>query len=103
MANSIPSETDIVGLIQACGRELADQEEIDTGALTSDTILFGPGGVLDSLGLVSIIVALEQALEAEYGVLVTLADQRAMSQERSPFRSVEALAAYTAERAREAS
>ena len=103
MKNSVPSEADIVSLIQTCGRELSDQEEFDTAELTPDTILFGPDGVLDSLGLVSIIVALEQAMETEYGVLVTLADQRAMSRERSPFRSVRALAAYAAERVRDVS
>ena len=102
MTNDVPSEKDIVGLIQDCGRELADQDSLDTADLEPGSILFGPGGALDSLGLVSMVVALEQALESRYGVVVTLADQRAMSQERSPFRSVEALADYAATLAHEA-
>lgn len=97
-----PTASDIVALIQTCGRELAEQEELRTGDLAPDTILFGPGGVLDSLGLVSLVLDLEQAIDSRYGVLITLADQRAMSQKRSPFRSVEALADYAAGLVRDA-
>ena len=103
MTKVVPSTSDIVLLIQACGRELADQEHLQTGDLQPDSILFGPGGVLDSLGLVSLVLGLEEALDDQYGVLVTLADERAMSQHRSPFRSVQALADYAAELIRESS
>jgi acyl carrier protein len=56
--------------------------------------LYGRQGVLDSLGLVSLLAAIEQALEDEHGIQVTLADERAFSQARSPFRTVASLSEY---------
>jgi acyl carrier protein len=59
-----------------------------------DTHLIGRESVLDSMGLVTLIVELEQLLEEEYDVAVVLADERAMSQKNSPFRSVQTLTDY---------
>jgi acyl carrier protein len=61
---------------------------------TTEAMLFGRGGQLDSLGLVNLILMVEEHIERSYGVKLTLADERAMSQERSPFRSVHRLAEY---------
>ena len=61
---------------------------------SAGTALFGHAGALDSLGLVNLIVAVEQAVEDELGASVTLADEKAMSQSASPFRTVGTLAAY---------
>ena len=58
------------------------------------TILFGKGGQLDSLGLVSFIVEVEQKIEEELGVSITLADERAMSQKSSPFLTLQTLSEY---------
>lgn len=65
-------------------------------ARSEDAVLLGAGG-LDSFGLVNLVVALEQQIEDEYGVTLTLADERAMSHRRSPFRSVNTLRDYVAE------
>lgn len=59
-----------------------------------DTALFGQSGKLDSLGLVNLIVLIEQEIEEEYGLSITIADERAMSQKRSPFRTIRSLADY---------
>lgn len=56
--------------------------------------LYGLTGVLDSLGLVTLIVAVEQAIEDELGLTISLADERAMSQKNSPFRTIGTLADY---------
>ena len=64
--------------------------------LNSDTTLLGRSGILDSLGLVSLIVSVEQAIEDECGVSIGLADERAMSETRSPYRTVGSLAEYAA-------
>ena len=61
-----------------------------------DAALFGGDSPLDSLGLVSLLIDIEEAL-SDCGVQVTLSDARAMSQTRSPFRSVPALVAYIEE------
>lgn len=60
----------------------------------SDTVLFGRGSRLDSLGLVNLIVAVEGSLADELDVEITLADEKAMSQASSPFRTVDTLADY---------
>ncbi len=59
-----------------------------------DTVLFGESGKLDSLGLVNLIVATEQRLEELFEVSLTLADEKAISQKNSPFRTVGTLAEY---------
>lgn len=63
-------------------------------AKSPEAVLFGQSGQLDSLGLVSLIVAVEQNIQAEFGSDVTLADERAMSQRNSPFQTIATLAAY---------
>ncbi len=62
------------------------------GTLNEDTVLVGKDAVLDSLGVVSLIVEVEQRVEAEHGVSVTLANDKAMSARNSPFRTVGVLA-----------
>jgi acyl carrier protein len=62
--------------------------------LTEDIILMGPASPLDSLGLVLLIVDVEQALQMKYGLNLALANERAMSLRNSPFRSVNALVDY---------
>ncbi len=63
---------------------------------SNDTVLLGISGKLDSLGLVNFIVATEMNLEEAFGVSLNLADDKAMSQEKSPFRTVGTLGDYIA-------
>lgn len=58
------------------------------------TILFGANAVLDSLSLVSVIVDVEAAVSEASGRDIALTDDRAMSQEVSPFSDVSSLTAY---------
>ena len=69
----------------------------DTSQLEkSDTaVLFGHGTVLDSIGLVNLIVSIEQRIDDEFGITLTLANDRALSQVKSPFRTIKALSDYT--------
>lgn len=66
-----------------------------------NTRLIGRSSVLDSMGLVTLIVEVEQRLEADHDLVVVLADDRAMSQTRSPFLSVGTLADYVVQLAAE--
>ena len=59
-----------------------------------DAVLLGINSKLDSLGLINLIVAVEQNIEDEFDVTITLADEKAMSQKHSPFRTVESLVNY---------
>ena len=63
--------------------------------ITADTLLFGNDGALDSMELVGLLISIEEALLDE-GIEVVLSDERAMSQSRSPFRSVASLKDYIA-------
>jgi acyl carrier protein len=62
--------------------------------LTPDTQLLGRGSRLDSLGLVNLIVLVEEKAADTFGKSVTIADERAMSQKSSPFRTVRTLSEY---------
>jgi len=67
----------------------------DSGAqldVSPEAPIFGPDSALDSLGLVALLLDIEDGLRAA-GFEVVLSDERAMSQKRSPFRSVPALIA----------
>lgn len=70
--------------------------------VSDDTVLVGTDAVLDSIGVVSLIVEVEQRLEAEQGVSVTLANDKAMSAKNSPFRTVGVLSDHVVAMAAEA-
>ncbi len=74
--------------------EQDDDGEISLESLNESTHLIGRKAVLDSLSLVSLIVDVEQKLNDDHGISITIADERAMSQEKSPFRTVKSLAEY---------
>jgi len=57
--------------------------------------IFGPPSPLDSLGLVALLIDLEEQLQAR-GYALTFSDAAAMSEQRSPFRNVPSLVAYIA-------
>lgn len=59
----------------------------------SKTKLYGQEG-MDSLALVSFITDLEERVSEEFEIDIVLADEKAMSQKTSPFRSVETLTNY---------
>ena len=59
-----------------------------------ETRLLGSQSVLDSMHLVSLILAIEREVEDTFGMRVTLADERALSMKASPFRSIQSLADY---------
>ena len=81
-------------LLEALGnlnRELGQDRKID---VRSDTILFGREAELDSLTLVSFVVAVEAMLQERLGVPISLIDERAMRRAVSPFRNVQTLKDY---------
>lgn len=87
-------------LVLSSVRELLAEIHADDQQPLSDlddaTRLIGRKGILSSLELVRLIVNLEQQINDEYGLTLTIADERAMSQEKSPFRTIGSLADYLA-------
>jgi len=63
---------------------------------STEAVLLGPGGVVDSLGLVRFIVLVERCVEDDFQVPVSLTDEKALSERNSPFRGVGALVEYIA-------
>jgi len=82
----------------AITRNAAAGESAATGPVTEETYLIGQSAVLDSMGLVTAILDIEQRLADEYDAVLVLADERAMSQKNSPFRSVRSLTDYVCQR-----
>ena len=96
------SEEEILGIvyraIDAVNPQLPPERRVEK---SPDEALFGREGKLDSLGLVNLVVAVEQELEDALGVSLTLADEKALSERSSPFRTVSALSAYVRRRLEE--
>jgi hypothetical protein len=85
----------IRGLVFAAIDQLNDTLPPDRHlAKEGTTPLRDSGGAIDSLGLALFIVDLERRLEDELGVSVGLVGGSTMSEENSPFRSVDHLVAY---------
>jgi D-alanine--poly(phosphoribitol) ligase subunit 2 len=83
----------IIDLIYSCIQELNSQEGFDI-PLDESTKIFGISSDLDSLALVNLIVLIEEKVEEDFEKSITLADEKAMSQSRSPFRTIGTLAEY---------
>ena len=62
--------------------------------ITADSRLFGSGSPIDSIALVSLLVEVEQSVNELCNTEIVIADDRAMSQKRSPFRTVGSLGDY---------
>ena len=83
---------DYTSIIVGCLKEShSSYQEMDVAA---DTEIFGGNSKLDSLGLVTFLVSLEQKIEDAYGIQITIADEKAMSLKNSPFRTVGSLSDY---------
>lgn len=91
----------LVSAITGFLRELVEHEE--STPFGEDTPLFGARGLLDSLGVVNLVADVETWVSDEVAQNLTLADARAMSEERSPFRTVGSLTDYVVARLSEAS
>jgi acyl carrier protein len=61
------------------------------------TKLYGSGGSLDSLSLVNLIVLVEQKIEEKLNKSLVLADEKAFSQNNSPFATIDSLVEYIKE------
>ena len=91
----IMQKAEITDLIVTCLNDVLSELDAPVpDSVGAETHLLGSSAVLDSLGLVRLILEVEQRLVDTLDIEVTLADERAMSQQRSPFRTVGTLADY---------
>ena len=91
---TLDRETSVQLVIASLREVLTMNDEPVPADITEETVLVGNNAVLDSLGVVSLIVEVEQRLEIEHSISLTLASDRAMSQRNSPFRTIGVLSDY---------
>ena len=68
-----------------------DLDEKDKLPIELNQPIYGNESSLDSLGLVSFIICLEQAIENKFDQAISLADEKAMSQKSNPYENINAL------------
>lgn len=80
----------VLEAVEQTNRSRVPGQQLQT---SPDADLFGAPSPLDSLGLVALLIDIEEAFERQ-GHPIVLSDERALSQSRSPFRNVSSLADY---------
>jgi len=83
------AEEIVLSVVREMGEDLENQE---LQVPDSTTMLFGKN--LDSMGIVFLASELEEEISEVLGLQIPIADERAMSQKTSPFRSVKTLVKY---------
>ena len=79
-------------------KEFVDENSIDVEEdITIDSRLIGRKSFLDSIGLVTFIVEVEQFLAEDFDLEIELASDKAMSRSTSPFISVKTLSNFVFE------
>ncbi len=81
-------------IFEAVQEILKEKENMEVFERKVELKLYGANGVLDSFGLVALLVSLEERIEDELGKEVSLADAKAMSAQNSPFATVLSLKEY---------
>lgn len=71
-----------------------DRQDLPPLEKSPETPVHGTDSGLDSLGLINFVVAVEEGIERDFGATIVLSDDRALSQEPSPFERVGTLVAY---------
>jgi acyl carrier protein len=85
-----PTREDVLAVVIEAATDAVDRNDpsVADAEVSESTILIGDEAVVDSLGLVQIITDVEETVSERYGRDLDLTDERALSQEKSPFRSV---------------
>lgn len=83
----------VMEAIDELNEQLPKEQKLKKSA---DTALFGSGGSLDSLGLVSLVTTLEQKIEEKFGITATIFEDITALENSNPFRTVGSLADYVA-------
>jgi acyl carrier protein len=90
------TKNEILKIIYDCIDDNCIQNEISMEK-NLDTKLFGSESELDSLGLVGLIVDIEESINSNYNISISIADEKAMSLKNSPFKNIETLSDYILE------
>jgi len=89
----------VLDIVKTAVTQLNEELGYDTlENVTEDTPLHGGDDGIDSLSLVTLIVDIEGAVGDALGQEVVLADEKAMSERNSPYRSVGTLVSFIVDR-----
>ena len=80
----------VLEAVEQTNRSRVPEQQLE---VSPDAALFGAPSPLDSLGLVALLIDIEEAFERD-GHAIVLSDERALSQSRSPFRNIPSLVDY---------
>ncbi len=83
----------VIATLQEINRTLPPESRIE---VADGTVLFGTGGSLDSFGLVTLIVGLEQRVEQGFGIALMLSEEVDFWRPDNPHRTVHDVADYVA-------
>jgi acyl carrier protein len=75
-------------------------EQLPKGVLVEkslDAPLYGATGKLESLDFVTLIMEVEEKINAEFGTDITIADENLLSKQKSPFSTLRTLIEYLEE------
>lgn len=81
----------IFGAIDEINEQLPKGKRLEKSI---NTALFGNHGSLDSLSLVSLITTLEQKIEEDFGMTVTILEKMEDIEDKNPFETVKSLTDY---------
>ena len=93
-AGEISRRAKIIDTIWSVYAELVNFEGEFATSDKEETRLFGSGSNLDSFGLVNLLLDVEQRVSEQFGVNISLMDERAMSEKTSPFRTIQTLVKF---------
>ncbi len=91
----MPNDERIAKAVYAAVDEL--NEQLPSGVHVDkalDAPLYGSTGKLESLDFVTLIMEVEEKINAEFGTDITIADENLLSKEKSPFSTLGTLIDY---------
>jgi acyl carrier protein len=93
--NEMPTDERITKAVFAAIDELNQQLPAGVHVEKSlDAPLYGSSGKLESLDFVTLIMEVEEKINAEFGTDITIADENLLSKEKSPFSTLGTLIEY---------
>jgi acyl carrier protein len=83
----------IYSIISDCLTRIKNENNLSF-TISPSLELIGKNSELDSMSLVTLILDIEEKINAKYNILITLANEKAMSSNNSPFKTVDTLTNY---------
>ena len=84
----------VAAIIEAIRETGSLMPGVEMDNLSESTIIAGPGGFVDSIGLTMLALEIEEQLNAQLPKPISINDDRTLALQPSPFRTTGALAEY---------